>query len=806
MDRYFDINMHELSDMNEQEPDFIPLYSNEDYDREINDSYPEVLPILPLRNTVLYPGVVIPITVGREKSVKLVREAYNKKNMIGVVAQKDPNIEDPHFGDIYTCGTVANVMKVLKMPDDSTTIIIQGKRAFRIREMLTEDPYFMASIDMCPVVSVPKNDKSYHALIDSIKDTVNQIIKKSPNLPTEATFAINNIESPVFLVNFAASNLNISLSEKQRILEIEDIYKRANTVLTELLRELQIIELKNKIQNKVKSDINKQQRDYILHQQMKTIQEELGVNPNEQEISELKQKSLHKKWTKQIEDIFNKELLKLQRMNPAAAEYSVQLNYLDTLVELPWSETTKDKIDMKKSQKILDRDHYGLDKVKERILEYLAVIKLKNSLKSPILCLVGPPGVGKTSLGKSIAEALGRKYIRMSLGGLRDEAEIRGHRKTYVGAMPGRIIQSLKRVKSANPVFVLDEIDKVSGNTINGDPSSALLEVLDPEQNNDFHDNFLEVGFDLSQVLFIATANTLSTIQPALLDRMEIIDISGYIIEEKIEIAKRHLVTKQLTEHGLEKGSLEFSKALIQSLIENYTRESGVRALEKLIAKVIRSKAKDIVSEKKFSPEIQVDELSTILGAPYFNKSLRINPGQPGVVTGLAWTQVGGDILFVEVSRSKGKGTFAITGNMGDIMKESAGLAFEYMKAHAEELGINFNDFDQWHVHIHIPEGATPKDGPSAGITMFTALTSLFTGRKVKSLVAMTGEITLRGKVLPVGGIKEKMLAAKRYGYKEIILPLDNKKDIEEIKPVYLKGLKFHYVDEMKDAIGIILL
>jgi len=574
---YYSLN--EFSDMEDREPDFIPLYSNEDYNKEINDKYPDTLPILPLKNTVLFPGVVIPITVGREKSVKLVRDAYNKKKLIGVVAQKDANIEDPKPEDIYQMGTVANVMKILKMPDDSTTIIIQGKRALKIKEIISEEPYLTATIEMCKKAKLPLQDKSYMALIDTIKDNANQVVKKSPNLPPEASFAINNIESPVFFVNFVASNLNIPADEKQKILEIEDIYQRANTVLSELIKELQIIDLKNQIQNKVKNDINKQQRDYILHQQIKTIQDELGVNPNEQEISELKQKAKEKKWTKDIEDIFNKEFLKLQRMNPAAAEYSVQLNYLDTMVELPWQDFTQDKIDIKKSRKILDRDHYGLDKVKERILEYLAVIKLKDSMKAPILCLAGPPGVGKTSLGKSIAEALGRKYIRVSLGGLRDEAEIRGHRKTYVGAMPGRIIQSLKRVKSANPVFVLDEVDKVSGNNFNGDPSSALLEVLDPEQNNDFHDNFIETGFDLSKVLFIATANTMATIQPALLDRMEIIEISGYIIEEKIEIARNHLIGKQLQEHGLDKDRLIFAKDIIQTIIENYTRESVVRTL-----------------------------------------------------------------------------------------------------------------------------------------------------------------------------------------------------------------------------------
>jgi len=803
--KYFENDILGFSDMIDRESDFIPLYSNEDYEKETNDDYPDTLPILPLRNTVLYPGVVIPITVGREKSIQLIKDAYNNKNLIGVVAQKDASIEDPTTDDIYKTGTIASVMKVLKMPDDTTTIIIQGKRAFNILEITETEPYFVAKISLSQIAKVPLKDKSFNALIDSIKDLSNQIIKKSPNLPPEASFAINNIESPVFLVHFVASNLNVKISEKQRILEIDDVLKKSNTVLSHLMRELQVIDLKNQIQNKVKTDINKQQRDYILHQQLKTIQEELGGNPNEQEVTDLKKKSKNKKWTKEVEEIFNKELLKLQRMNVAAAEYSVQLNYLETLVELPWNETTKDKIDIKKAERILERDHYGLERVKERILEHLAVIKLKNSLKSPIICLVGPPGVGKTSLGKSIAEAMGRKYIRMSLGGLRDEAEIRGHRKTYVGAMPGRIIQNLKRIKSANPVFVLDEIDKVSSNSFNGDPSSALLEVLDPEQNNDFRDNFLEVGFDLSQVLFIATANTLSTIQPALLDRMEIIDITGYIIEEKIEIAKRHLIPKQLLEHGLDKNGLIFSKKIIQKIIEDYTRESGVRLLEKTIARIIRSKAKDLVAGDKVDKNITASDLIHILKAPFYTKDIKLNPEVPGIVTGLAWTSVGGEILFVEVSKSKGKGTFAITGNMGDVMKESANIAFEYLKAHAEILNISVDEFEKWHVHIHIPEGATPKDGPSAGITMFTALTSLFTGRKVKPLMAMTGEITLRGKILPVGGIKEKILAAKRYGYKHIILPIDNKKDIEDIKKIYIDGLTFHYADEMIDVIDLVL-
>lgn len=805
MTNIFEKDFFELSDMIDKESDFIPLYSNEDYDKENNDDYPDTLPILPLRDTVLFPGVVIPITVGREKSIQLIKDTYDKKKLIGVVTQKDAHIEDPEPGDLFKTGTIAHIMKVLKMPDGTTTIIIQGKRSFEIMEILETIPYFSARIHLKPFIKQPKKDKAFNALIDSIKEQANQIIRKSPNIPSEASFAINNIESPVFLINFVASNLNVKTAEKQRVLEIEDIHKRANTVLSHLLRELQVVELKNQIQNKVKSDINKQQRDYILHQQLKTIQEELGGNPNEQEVAELKKKATKKKWNKEVEEIFNKELLKLQRMNVAAAEYSVQLNYLETLVDLPWGEYTKDKIDIKKAKRVLDKDHFGLERVKERILEHLAVIKLKGGLKSPILCLVGPPGVGKTSLGRSIAEAMARQYLRMSLGGLRDEAEIRGHRKTYVGAMPGRIVQSLKRAKSANPVFVLDEIDKVGGANFNGDPSSALLEVLDPEQNNDFRDNFLEVGFDLSKVLFIATANTLASVQPALIDRMEVIDITGYIIEEKIEIARRHLVPKQLLEHGLGKSRLVFSKPILKSIVENYTRESGVRGLEKIIARIIRNKAKDIVAKEDVGKHITANDLEAILGSPKYSKNVKLNPDVTGVVTGLAWTTAGGDILFVEASRSKGKGTLAITGNMGDVMKESANIAYEYLKAHAKTLQIAADDFQKWHVHIHIPEGATPKDGPSAGITMFAALSSLFTGKKVKQLTAMTGEITLRGKVLPVGGIKEKILAAKRYGYKEIILPQDNKKDIKEIKNLYIDGLKFHYIDEMIDVIDIIL-
>ena len=691
------------------------------------------------------------------------------------------------------------------MPDGNTTVIIQGKTRFQIQELLQTEPYFTAKVFSFENKKEVGKGKNFEALIDSLKDLSIQIIKQSPNIPSEAAFAIKNIESYSFLVNFISSNLNINVEKKQKLLETPALKERANLVLSFLLQELQVIELKNQIQSKVKVDIDKQQRDYLLNQQLKTIQEELGGSPNEQEINELKEKAKTKKWSKEIEQVFTKELTKLQRMNPAASEYSIQINYLETLTELPWNDFTTDNLDLKNAQTILDEDHFGLEKIKDRIVEYLAVLKLKKDMKSPILCFVGPPGVGKTSLGKSIARALNRNYVRMSLGGLRDEAEIRGHRKTYIGAMPGRIIQNLKKANSANPVFVLDEIDKVSNNNFQGDPSSALLEVLDPEQNSVFYDNFLELDFDLSNVMFIATANTLSTVQPALRDRMEIIDISGYIVEEKIEIAKRHLLPKQLKEHGVNKKQVDFSAKVIENMIENYTRESGVRALEKNIAKVIRSKAKLIAMDEKFNKSTSIEDLIKILGAPKFPREKQMDFKMPGIVTGLAWTAVGGEILFIEVSISKGKGILTMTGSLGDVMKESATLAFEYLKAHAELLDIDKSVFDQWNVHIHVPEGATPKDGPSAGITIFTALASIFTQRVVKPQIAMTGEITLRGRVLPVGGIKEKILAAKRSNVKDIILSIENKKDIEEINQVYLSGVNFHYIKEMIEVIDLAL-
>jgi len=789
-----------FSDLIDSETEFIPLLSSEDEEAMNTEEVPEVLPILPLRNTTLFPGVVIPITVGRDKSIKLIREFYKGSRVIGVVAQKDANIEDPEFDDLNKVGTVAYIIKILQMPDGSNTAIIQGKRRFAIRELIQSEPYITASVTAFEApVHIPSDNGEFNALIASLKDMAIQIISKSPNIPSEAAFAIKNIESPSFLVHFISSNLNVDLVEKQKLLEIADLTEGANRVLTLLTKELQVADLKQQIQNKVKTDLDKQQRDFLLNQQLKTIQEELGGSPNGQEINALREQAKDKKWSKEVAEVFEKEMSKLQRMHPMAAEYSIQTNYLETLVQLPWGEYTIDNLDLHHAQKVLDEDHFGLEKVKERIIEHLAVIKLKRDLKSPILCLVGPPGVGKTSLGKSIARALGRKYIRMSLGGLRDESELRGHRKTYIGAMPGRIVQSLKKIKSSNPVFVLDEIDKVMGMNINGDPQAALLEVLDPEQNVAFYDNYLEIDYDLSRIMFIATANTLSTIHPALRDRMEIIDIPGYLMEEKVEIALRHLLPKQLNEHGIKKSQLQFSKELIKKIIEDYTRESGVRTLEKCLAKIIRSKVRLIVSDEKFDKKLGETDLKKIMGIPVFQVDKYISNDVAGVVTGLAWTMAGGEILFVEVSLSRGKGDLTLTGNLGDVMKESASIALAYLKANSEIFGIDPDTFQRWNVHIHVPEGATPKDGPSAGITMFTALASAFTQYKVRERLAMTGEITLRGKVLPVGGIKEKMLAARRANLKDIILSKENQKDIEEIKADYVKGLRFHYIDEMKE-------
>lgn len=788
----------------DENSELIPLMTPEDEEEINKESLPETLPILPLRNTVLFPGVVIPITAGRDKSIKLINDANKGGKVIGVVSQKDESVEDPTAKDIHETGTVARILRVLKMPDGNVTVIIQGKKRFKVAEVITEEPYMNATIREIPEARPTQNNKEFAAIIDSIKDLALQIIKDSPNIPSEASFAIKNIESNSFLINFVSSNMNLSVAEKQSLLEINDLKKRALATLKFMNMEFQKLELKNDIQSKVQMDMSQQQREYFLHQQMKTIQEELGGVSHDEEIEEMKERAKDKKWSKKVGDHFEKELAKMQRMNPQVAEYSIQRNYLDLFLDLPWDKFSKDKFDLKRARKILDRDHFGLEDVKRRIIEHLAVLKLRNDMKSPILCLYGPPGVGKTSLGKSIAEALGREYVRMSLGGLRDEAEIRGHRKTYIGAMPGRIIQSLKKAGTSNPVFVLDEIDKLS-NSHQGDPSSAMLEVLDPEQNNDFYDNFLEMGYDLSKVMFIATCNSLSTIQPALLDRMEIINVTGYTIEEKVEIAKRHLLPKQLKEHGLSDKDLKIAKPQLEKIVEGYTRESGVRSLEKQLAKMVRYAAKNIAMEEEYDIKVSNEDIIEVLGGPKLERDKYENNNVAGVVTGLAWTRVGGDILFIESILSKGKGNLTITGNLGTVMKESATIAMEYIKSNAEEFGINPEVFDKYNVHIHVPEGATPKDGPSAGVTMLTSLVSLFTQRKVKKSLAMTGEITLRGKVLPVGGIKEKILAAKRARIKDILLCEDNRRDIEEIKPDYVKGLTFHYVTDMSDVIKIAL-
>ena len=789
-----------LQDFDENS-ELIPLMTTEDEEAINNESLPESISILSLRNTVLFPGVVIPITAGRDKSIQLINEANSGSKVIGVVSQKDETIEDPSIDDIYTTGTVARILKVLKMPDGNTTVIIQGKKRFQISEMVSETPYMSAKIQDVPEKS-PTGTTEFPAIIESIKDLALQIIKQSPTIPSEASFAIKNIESSSFLINFVSSNMNLSVVEKQKLLEVNDLQERALLTLKHMNIEFQRLELKNDIQSKVQSDMNQQQREYFLQQQIKTIQEELGGVSYEEEIEEMKARALKKKWNKKIEKHFNKEIGKLQRMNPQVAEYSIQRNYLDLFLDLPWNSFSNDNFDLKRAQKILDRDHFGLEEVKRRIIEYLAVLKLRKDMKSPILCLYGPPGVGKTSLGKSIAEALGREYIRISLGGLRDEAEIRGHRKTYIGAMPGRIIQSLKKAGTSNPVFVLDEIDKLSSSN-QGDPSSAMLEVLDPEQNSEFYDNFLEMGYDLSKVMFVATSNSLNTIQPALLDRMEIINVNGYTIEEKVQIGKKFLLPKQIKEHGMKVSDLKIAQPQLEKIVEGYTRESGVRGLEKQIAKMVRYAAKNIAMEESYNVKVSNEAIIEVLGSPKLERDKYENNDFAGVVTGLAWTRVGGDILFIESILSKGKGNLNITGNLGKVMKESATIAMEYIKANADLYDLRPEIFDSYNVHIHVPEGATPKDGPSAGITMLTSLVSLLTQKKIKKSLAMTGEITLRGKVLPVGGIKEKILAAKRAKIKEIILSKENKSDIEYINQSYLKGLTFHFVSEMSEVIEI---
>ena len=794
---------HTIIVSSEEDAEFLPLMSQDDEDNMNKEIFPEDLPILPLRNNVLFPGVMIPITIGRDKSLKLLQDANNGKRIIGVVAQIDQEEESPEFNDLHRIGTVAQIVRLLKMPDGSSTVIIQGKRRFEITEPYQTEPYMRAKVNFLTEILPEKDDQEMELLFRNVKELALQIIKDSPNIPSEAAFAIGNIESPTFMVNFISSNMNADVKKKQELLEELDFRKRARMVVEHLTLESQLLEMRNEIQSKVRLDMDRQQREYFLHQQIRTIQDELGDNPQEQDVKDLEERASKKLWSKEVSKLFYKELAKLQRMNPQGAEYTVQLNYLDTLLDLPWNEYSTDNLDLKHAAKILERDHFGLEKVKERILEYLAVLKLKGDMKSPILCFYGPPGVGKTSLGKSVAEALGRKYVRMSLGGVHDEAEIRGHRKTYIGAMPGRVMQHLKKAGSANPVFVLDEIDKL-GKSNHGDPSSALLEVLDPEQNSAFYDNYVETEFDLSKVMFIATANSLSTIQGPLLDRMEIIEVNGYTIEEKIEIAKKHLLPKQLEAHGISKKDMTVDRKTLERIIENYTNESGVRGLDKKLAKLARHRAKQVALEEAFKEKIDIEELTTILGAGR-ERTKYDNNDVPGVVTGLAWTSVGGDILFIESSLTKGKGKLTLTGNLGDVMKESAVIALEFLKAHSDWLDLEQDLFDEKNVHIHVPEGATPKDGPSAGITMLTSLASSFSGRKVKKNLAMTGEITLRGEVLPVGGIKEKILAAKRANIKEIILSERNRKDVEEITADYVKGLKFHYVKKMKEVLDLAL-
>ena len=784
------------------EAELIPLMTSEDEEALEKEELPEVVSLLPIKNTVLFPGVVIPITVGRDKSIQLIKDANKSKNPIGVVAQKDKKVEDPAINDLYQMGTVAQILRVLKMPDGSTTIIIQGKKRFKIDNLVSNLPYLKVKISSILENKKQKKESEFKLTVESIKETAIKIINENQNIPSEASFAIKNIQSDSFLINFVSSNMNLTVNDKQKILSSKNISERALLCLKYINLEYQELELKNDIQSRVRNDLDQQQREYYLHQQMKTIQEELGGHTQEEEIEELRKRASKKLWSDKVQSTFEKEISKLQRMNPQVAEFSVQRNYIDLLLDLPWNHFSTDNFDLKRSEKVLNRDHFGLDEVKKRIIEYLAVLKLRNDMKSPIICLHGPPGVGKTSLGKSIAEAIGREYVRVSLGGLKDESEIRGHRKTYIGAMPGRIIQNIKKTGTSNPVFVLDEIDKV-GFGSQGDPSSALLEVLDPEQNSDFYDNFLELGYDLSKVMFIATANNILSINPALRDRMEFINISGYTLEEKTIIAKKYLVPKQLKEHGLNKKDFILSKPIIEVIIDKYTRESGVRGLEKQIAKSVRYAAKSVAMDEKYSLNPSKEKIKEILGPQLINREVFKNNDKAGVVVGLAWTSAGGEILFIESALSSGKGHLSITGNLGKIMKESATIALEYIKSNADLFDLSKIEFDKYNVHIHIPEGATPKDGPSAGITMLTSLVSLFSQKKVKKYLSMTGEITLRGKVLPVGGIKEKILAAKRSKIKEIILSEENKKDVELIPKNYLQNLNLHYVSEMRDVIKL---
>jgi ATP-dependent Lon protease len=794
-----------LPDIIDGDGDIVPIIADGD-DGELEDvEVPEAIPILSLRNTVLFPGVVLPISIGRPKSIQLIKDAYRNNKIVGTVAQKDPDLENPEFLDLHSIGTIGQIVKLLEMPDGSTTAIIQGRKRMILQELVSDDPYFIAKVKTIPEIKPEILSKDFDAIVGSLKDLSLKIIKINPNISPEASFAIKNIENNTYLINFICSNTDIKVQDKQKLLEINSLRDRGFMLLEFLVQEIQVLELKNELQSKVKSDLDQQQREFLLHQQMKTIQNELGGNPVEKEIEEYSKKAETKKWSAEVKKVFDKELDKLHRLNPAAAEYSVQVNYIQTLLDLPWESYTKDNLDLNNARKVLDWDHFGLDEVKERILEHLAVLKLKGDLKSPILCLYGPPGVGKTSLGRSVAKALDRKYVRMSLGGLHDEAEIRGHRKTYIGAMPGRIIQNIKRAGSSNPVFILDEIDKV-GQDFRGDPSSALLEVLDPEQNSTFFDNFLEMEYDLSKVLFIATANNLATISPALRDRMELIEITGYLVEEKLEIAKRHLFPKQLENHGVKPEQITIDNKVLELVIEKYTRESGVRELDKRLAKIVRVTAKNIASETKYETALSEKTLAEMLGPPKYTRDLYSGNDQAGVVTGLAWTAAGGEILFVETSLSRGTGKLTLTGNLGEVMKESAIIALEYLKSNAELLDLPDNFSEKWNIHIHVPEGAIPKDGPSAGITMATSIASAFSQRKVKKFVAMTGEITLRGKVLPVGGIKEKILAAKRASIREIIISEDNRKDVENIKEVYIRGLKFNYVETIMGVLELALL
>jgi ATP-dependent Lon protease len=789
----------------EEDTDFMPIIPINEHESEQDKNLviPDILPILPLRNTVLFPGVVLPITVGRDKSIKAVNDAYKADKLIGVLAQTDANIEEPEPKDLCRIGTVAKIAKLIKMPDGGTTIIIQGKRRFALQDIVSDDPYYKASVSLCEEDIIPATE-NFSALIGSIKDLAAQIIQLSPNLPIEASIILKNIENPSFLINFVSSNLNSELSDKQNLLEIDDIDERAQRLIFVLQRELQFAELKDKVTNKTRTEIDKQQRDYFLQQQLKSIKDELGGDTNEREIAEMKKKAEGKKWPEAAKNAFKTGIAKLERMHPTTPDYSVVYNHLDLMLDLPWLDYTADNYDLKNAKKVLDKDHYGMGKIKTRILEYLAVLKLKGDMKSPILCFLGPPGIGKTSLGRSIAHAIGRKYVRVSLGGLHDESEVRGHRKTYIGAMPGRIVQNIRKCKSSNPVMILDEIDKI-GSDFRGDPSSALLEVLDPEQNHTFYDNYLELEYDLSKVLFIATANNIQNIQPALRDRLEIIDLSGYAIEEKVEIAKRHLLPKQKEAHGLGNVDFKINDKVLEKIIESYTRESGVRELDRQLASIMRFQAKELATKDKLKSSVTLPDVEKILGQSRYSNEIYKTANMPGVAVGLAWTYVGGDILFIETILAEGKGELKLTGNLGNVMKESATTALSYLQANAKKFGIDPGEFLKKNIHVHVPEGAVPKDGPSAGITMLTSLTSAFTGRKVKPFLAMTGEITLRGQVLPVGGIKEKILAAKRAGLKEIVLCSQNEKDVNEIDSSFIKGVQFHYVKTMQQVIDLAL-